>query len=101
MSLRISANLSTPQSKRVGPRSASTRFSRTHAAMIISTRSRSYFLLGSRLWEKERQLPNMSNDKASYLLRNNVPEVLHLALREPVTVVKDGRQIACIVSVPT
>src|SRR3954447_1602706 len=33
------------------------------------------------------------------LLRNNVPEVLRLALREPVTVVKDGRQIACIVSV--
>jgi hypothetical protein len=32
------------------------------------------------------------------LLRNNVPEVLRLALHEPVTVVKDGRQIACIVS---
>jgi hypothetical protein len=37
----------------------------------------------------------MSN---KHLLRNNVPELLRLALLEPVTVVKDGRQIACIVS---
>ena len=28
-----------------------------------------------------------------------MPEVLRLALREPVTVVKEGQQIACIVSV--
>ena len=32
-------------------------------------------------------------------LRNNVPEVLRLPLREPVTAVEGGRQIACIVSV--
>jgi hypothetical protein len=38
------------------------------------------------------------DDPTRNLLRNNVPEVLRLALREPVTVVKDGRQIACIVS---
>src|SRR5690348_14898054 len=100
MSLHISVNLYTPQSKRVGPRSASMRFSRTLAVMIISTHLKSYLRLGLRRWENKRQLPNMSHDAAKHLLRNNVPEVLRLALREPVTVVKDGRQIACIISVP-
>src|SRR5690349_15658809 len=40
----------------------------------------------------------MSANTFGHHLRNNVPEVLRLALREPVTVVKDGRQIACLVS---
>jgi hypothetical protein len=41
----------------------------------------------------------MVSEQSRHLLRNNVPEVLRLALREPVTVVKDGQQIACVVSV--
>src|SRR5689334_22832611 len=41
----------------------------------------------------------MPDVPSRHLLQNNVPEVLKLALHEPVTVVKDGRQIACVVSV--
>jgi hypothetical protein len=40
----------------------------------------------------------MAGPHSTNLLHNNVPEVLRLALHEPVTVVQDGRQIACIVS---
>src|SRR5690348_7941922 len=67
-------------------------------AAIISTHLK-YCLLPISSWERyKRQPQSIMDDPTRNLLRNNVPEMLRLALREPVTVVKDGRQIACIVS---
>jgi hypothetical protein len=40
----------------------------------------------------------MAGSHSTNLLQNNVPEVLRLALQEPVTVVQDGRQVACVIS---